>query len=320
VPDSLDPIAQRQSGRTVAILALVIALVALGVSLWQMMGRNSGGAATLSGPTRWQRIKSSGTVRVGYGGYPPYTIIDPNQSDPSKRVSGFSIDLVNAIASRTVPPLKVEWVHFAFDAMKADLDSDRFDFIADPVFQTIPRAADFAFTEPYSYFGIATAVVRPNENRFKTFSDLDRPDITIALAEGWTSSEFARANLKKPKFKSIPVTGDAFNQLDEVIFGRADVALNDVPTVLQYTKAHKGKVKALWLTTPPSSVAGGFLVRYPDTDLVQFLNTGIRVLRADGTIDLIDKKWKSLGFLPVQNVRPGAGLSSSDAAGVTGSR
>jgi ABC-type amino acid transport substrate-binding protein len=196
--------------------------------------------------------------------------------------------------------------------MKADLATNRFDFIADPVFQTIPRAADFSLTEPYSYFGIAVAIVRSGDNRFKHFQDLDRHDITIALAEGWTSSEYARANLSKPKFKSIPVTGDAVNQLDEVLFGRADVALNDVPTVLQYARAHKDKVKALWLTTPPSSVAGGFLLRPEDADLRLFLDTSLRIMRADGTIARIDEKWKSLGLFPMLNLQPGYGLKSDE--------
>lgn len=256
--EPLDPVVEKKSGQnTLSIIAIVIALLALASQLWHETKPPKNDSASVSATSRWQRSKSNGILRVGYGGFPPYTVVNANETDTSKRVTGFSVDIVNEIASRHVPPLKVEWQQFSWDTMKADLATDRFDFIADPVFQTIPRAADFSFTEPYSYFGIAVAIVRADDNRFKQFRDLDRPDITIALAEGWTSSEYARANLSKPKFKSIPVTGDAVNQLDEVLLGRADVALNDVPTVLQYARAHKDKVKALWLNTPPSSVAGG---------------------------------------------------------------
>ena len=160
--------------------------------------------------TTLQGINKTGILRVGYGGFPPYTIIDPKESDPTKRVKGFSVDLVDEIAQRCSPPLKVEWHNFSWETMKADMLSGKFDLIADPVFQTIPRAMDFGLSDPYSYFGIAVAVVRKDDNRFKIFSDLDREDITIALAEGWTSSEYARKNLSKPKFKSVSVGGDAF--------------------------------------------------------------------------------------------------------------
>ena len=230
-------------GWGIALLALVsLALSAVALS--------RSGSATTAASTRndvakafrLQTIVKQGVIRVGYGGYPPYTISDPKETDPNKRVKGFSVDLVAEIAARSTPPLRVEWVKLNWDTLKADMLSDKFDFIADPVFETVPRALDFGFSEPYSYFGIAVAVVRKEDNRFKSFKDLDQPGITIALAQAWTSSEFARKNLSKPTFKDITVTGDAFNQLDEVLLGRADVALNDVPTVAQYVSAHRDKV------------------------------------------------------------------------------
>jgi len=158
------------------------------------------------------------------------------------------------------------------------------------------------------------AVVRKGETRFESFKDLDRPGVVIALAEGWTSTEYARKNLTKPTFKGISVTGDAFNQLDEVLLGRADVALNDVPTVAQYVRAHADKVKALWLQNPPSSVPGGFLTRKEDTDLREFLDASIRVVQADGVLNRLDQKWKAYGFIPQVQVTPGAGLTSGSAA------
>jgi cystine transport system substrate-binding protein len=303
----LDPVGTSRRPSFLVIAALVIALVALGLTLWN---RAQPAAATSLASDRWDRIVKSGVLRVGYGGYPPYTIAGTGGAS-SPPVSGFSVDLVNAIAAKTSPALKVEWHQFSFDTMKADLAADRFDFIADPVFLTVPRAADFAFSEPYSYFGIAVALVRADDNRFAKFADLDREGITIALAEGWTSSEYARANLKKPTLKSIPVTGDALAQMDDVLLGRADVALNDVPTVLQYVRAHPGKVKGLWLETPPSSVAGGFVLRPADGRLKQFLDASIVALRADGTIDQIDRKWKSLGYFPDLRLKPGAGIGGA---------
>lgn len=261
--------------------------------------------------SRLQRISRTGVLRVGYGGFPPYTIIDPKETDPNKRVKGFSVDLVNEIAQRQTPPLKVEWVLLNWDTLKADMLSNKFDFVADPVYQTVPRAMDFLCSEPYSYFGIAAAIVRKGDSRFRTFKDLDREDITIVLAEGWTSSEYARQVLSKPKFKSVPVTGDAFTQLDDVLLGRADVALNDVPTVVQYARAHPDRVQALWTDRPPSSVAGGFLMRREDSDLKAFLDVCVRLVVVDGTLKKIDDKWQSFGFLPEVGLSPGSGLSDS---------
>lgn len=291
-----------------ATTALVVAFVALVVAAAAWIASNRGPAPPVErSHSRWATMKQNGVMRVGYGGWSPYTIINIT-GEADEPVTGFAVDLINEIAQRYDPPLRIEWRQFSWDTLRADVATDKFDFIADPVFQTIPRAADFVLCEPYSYFGIAAALVRHNDDRFHAFEDLDQEGITIALAEGWTSSEFARAHLSKPTFRAIPVTGDAFNQLDEVLMGRADVALNDVQTVLQYARAHSGEVKALWIDDPPSQVPGSFLVRRGDAELRDFLNTAIRIMQADGTLRRLDRKWNSAGFIPELVLQPGAGL------------
>ena len=312
--NSFDPMKRQIHSPLIGLsLALgVISVVIAGFAFFRGSNNTVAGLAE----DRLDNIKKAGVLRVGYGGYPPYTIVGNGGAPPT----GFSIDLVDAIASRTSPPFKLQWQQFSFDTMKADLQADRFDFIADPVFITVARSADFAFTIPYSYFGIAVGLVRADDDRFKSFGDLDQPGITIVLAEGWTSSEYARANLKKPNLRSVPVTGDATSQLDEVLAGRADVALNDVPTVLQYVRAHPGRVKALWLSSPPSSVPGAFVLRLSDNSLRAFLNSSLRALQVDGTLETLDKKWSSLGFFPTITLRPGAGIVGTTAAISAGGR
>jgi ABC-type amino acid transport substrate-binding protein len=289
--------------------AISLAIVSLIISILSLSTHNRKSAARINSPeATLQRIKRDGVLRVAYGGFPPYTIIDLKEQDPNKRVKGFSADLVNDIARRCSPPLKVEWHLTNWETTKADLDSMKFDFIADPVYETVPRALEFNFTDPYSYFGVALAVVRQGEQRFKTFQDLDRSDISIAIAEGWASTEYARQHLTKPKLKIIPVGGDAYVQLDDVLLGRSDVALQDSPTVVQYVNAHPDKVKILWLDAPPSIVPGGFTVRLEDTALLRFLNSCIRTMKADGTIARLDQKWNSYGYLDKEQLTPGQGL------------
>jgi cyclohexadienyl dehydratase len=292
---------------SIAILSLVLALFNV-LIVWSVVNRpasKSGGSAQ---ETTLQRIKRDNTLRVGYGGFPPYTILDAQETDSSKRVKGFAADIVNEIAARSVPPMKVEWHLINWETLRSDIMSKKFDFIADPVYQTVPRAIEFAYCDPYSYFGIALGVVRKNEQRFKTFKDLDRDDIVIAIAEGWVSTDYARAHLTKPKLKTIPVGGDAYVQLDDVLMGRADIALQDSPTVVQYAKAHPDKVKVLWLDHPPCIVPGGFAVRTDDGDLLRFLNSCLAIMRADGTISNLNKKWNSYGYFEDVKLIPGEGL------------
>ena len=172
-------------------------------------------------------------------------------------MTGFCADMIKEIATRESPPWKVEWHKVTFESLRADMESGRFDVFADAVYMEVPRTADFGFTIPFSYFGVAVALVRRDEERFRRFEDLDRENIAIALAEGWTSTQYAHRHLLKPKFKLIIVGDDPFVQLHEVAAGRADVALQDIPTVLQYAPRRPSQVKALWVNDPPTRSPGG---------------------------------------------------------------
>lgn len=304
--------------KRIAYLSLTAALVAIALAVAVMLGvgpklvqnpeeRHSSNPPIAS--KALARIKNTGVLRVGYGGFPPYTIVNPNATDSDKSVTGFVADMVKEIASRSEPPLKIEWYRLNWETFRADMASDRFDFLADAVYQTIPKALDYGLTDPFGFFGIAAAVVRIDDSRFKEFRDLDRNDITIALAQGYVTSDFAQKELSKPKFKIVPVGADAFVQMDEVVAGRADVALNDVPTVVQYVSAHPDKVKALWTNHPPSTVPAGFITNLGETELLGFLNAGIRILQTDGTLVRLDEKWKTLGHFQDFSLVPGYGLS-----------
>jgi ABC-type amino acid transport substrate-binding protein len=293
----------------VSVLAIIISITVY-INLLQVKGRINNSSNGVEKINAFTEIKKTKVVRVGYGGFPPYTIINPNEKDPSKRVTGYSVDLINEIAN-LADTLKVEWVQFNWETIQTELQSGKFDVIADPVYQTIPRALEFSFSVPYAYFGIAVGIVRKDDNRFKTFNDLNRNDIIISLAKGWTSSEYAKkylTNVPSKNFNEIPVSGDAFNQLDDVWLERADVALNDVPTVAQYAKANSKRVKAIFIDNPPSSVPGGFVTRLGEHDLLNFLNTSIYILMANGTLERLDEKWNTFHHIPYIPLKPANGL------------
>lgn len=311
-----DTVAQVRQ-KKIIVFVLVLSLMSLMISLFVVFKDNSKNKEKYKNEaidlTNLDKIKKNKVIRVGYGGFPPYTIVNAAGTNNEDEVSGYSVDLINKIASLAEPEIQVEWVRFSWETIQTELMSGKFDMVADPVYQTVPRALEFSFTKPYAYFGIAVGVVRKDDNRFQEFEDLDRSDIVISLAKGWTSTEYAEKNLSKPELKIVPVTGDAFNQLDDVILGRADVALNDVPTVIQYVNAHSDKVKAVFLSAPPSSVPGGFVVNRKDKDLLQFLNTSIDILIANGDLKSIDEKWETYHYIPVVKNLPSKGLREYNA-------
>lgn len=294
-----------------ALFALVLLIIKAPIHIGDkaVEGSNNSHPIANKEESSLDRIRSTRILRAGYSVFKPYTIETFDSDKTNPRVTGFSADLINEIAAQQIPPWKVEWHKISWESLLADMESGRFDVLVDPVYQTIPRAAQFTMSKPYSYFGVAVALVRINENRFSKFTDLDREDIKISLADGWTSTEFALAHLRKPKFNIIPVGDDPFVQFQDVASGRTDVALQDIPTVIQFVRAHADSVKALWIDSPPTTVGGGFIMRRGETALKDFLDTCINILETDGTIEQLDKKWQTLGDFVRQPRIPGSGLS-----------
>lgn len=294
-----------------ALIALIIAILALAVGLFCVLRSGKATSSTNGTPPQESslaRAKREHKLKVGYGPFPPYVIIDPNIQDDNKKVSGFCVDIINEIASRQDPPWQVEWHKVSWEALRADMYSGKFDVLPNAIYQTLPRASEFGFTEPFTYVGVGVGIVRANETRIQTFADLNKPGITVSLAEGWTATEYARKHLDKERLLVKPIGDDLNAQLNDLLSGRADVVLQDAPTALSYRAAHPNEVKLLWLDNPPIRAAASFITRFEDEEMLRFMNTALRVLQDDGTIDRLDKKWKGMGEYPAPQFRPGAGL------------
>ena len=197
-----------------AQVSLLISIVALlAVLLWKPSARNgaNNAAENSSVPGLLARIDRDSELHAGYGVYPPYTQEDPN----TKKVSGLSVEIVEQIAKEL--KCKVVWHRLNWNTMSADLKRGEYDVIADPIFQTIPRAREFAFTAPYAYFADGIAVVRKDDDRFTTFESLDRDGITIAVGQGWASETLIKTRFTKPKVVSVQTATDLLQVFNEVV-------------------------------------------------------------------------------------------------------
>lgn len=268
-------------------IALVLSIAAILTSLYFWVLKNNTVNVSIGNtiPGILENIDESGILHAGYGVYPPYTIEDPN----TKEVSGFSIDLINHISKEL--NCKVEWHRINWNTMSADLKRGAFDVIADPIFQTIPRAREFSFTEPYAYFADGIAVVKKGENRFSKFADLDRDDITIVVGQGWASEAFVNANLTKPEILSVQTSSDLLQVFNEIITGRADIAIADGADAERFVKEHSNEVKALWLDDPPAYMPAGFALRPSDNEGAEFFTVCLRNLKSTGVLNGLAKKY-----------------------------
>lgn len=265
----------------IALLALVLAALALFVKPSAQLGTGE----IIKQDGLLARIEKSGELHAGYGVVPPYSQEDPN----TKAVSGFTVELIEQIAKEL--KCKVVWHRINWNTMSADLKRGEFDVIAEPILQTIPRAREFAFTDPYAYLPDGIAVVKKAETRFAQFTDLDRADITISVGQGWASEMLVRSRFTKAKIVSVQITSDLLQVFNDVIAGRADVAVVDGADAERFVKEHPDQVKALWLENPPAAMPAGFALRATDAEGARFLEISLRYLKATGVVDALAKKY-----------------------------
>jgi cyclohexadienyl dehydratase len=262
-----------------AVIALIIALAAVFIQFTRTEGQSrSADTGSLL------RIAQTHTLRVGYEGYPPYTIKDP----ATGKLSGVSVDIAEYIAHEA--NWKVEWVQTSPDTKIPDLQAGRFDVMTEPIFRTISRAERVTFSRPYAYFGDAAAIVRKNDARFNVVDDLNKPGITIAVRQGYTDQSFAADHLPTATLRVLKV--DDVSQLFlEVLARKADAALADLEQVRAFAKAHPSEVDTRFTDPAPAYIPAGMMLSQGDFIFYNFLNTSLDYMEANGVLSLINKKY-----------------------------
>lgn len=284
---------QTKSGiATVAIILAIIAVVFSAFAIYRSGSKVSPQPTAKEELTLLSRIDKTGELHAGYGVYPPYTEEDPN----TKEVSGFSVDIINQIAKEL--KCKVVWHRLNWNTMSADLKRGEYDVIADPIFQTIPRAREFAFTKPYAYFADGIAVVRKDETRFTDFDSLDQQGVTIAVGQGWASETLLKTRFTKATIKSVQTATDLLQVFNEVVSGRADVAVTDGADAQRFVQEHSDTVKALWLDNPPAFMPAGFALRFSDKKGAEFLTVCLRNLESTGILESLARKYQVTTYKP----------------------
>jgi ABC-type amino acid transport substrate-binding protein len=231
-----------------------------------------------------QRIQKDGVLRVGYVVYPPTVIKDPNTGE----LSGHFVDAVRFMAD--VMKVKVQFIEATWSTFVGGLQSGQYDLSVAATYRTIPRAMAVAFSSPIIYIGNG-AIIRKGDARFKSLTDFNQDGITIAVAQGEASHEYAREHFTKAKLIVLSTT-DLSQPLTEVLAGRADVGLADAWTTSQFA-AKRHDVVDLFSGHPYDLTPVGWAVRQNDQEFLNFINTSIDYLMSTGRMEEWEAKYNA---------------------------
>ena len=255
----------------------------------------------VSGPTQAagevEQITKRGELRIGYIPSPPGIAKDP----VSGEVNGFYVDAARAISEQMgVKPVFVEstWANFV-----AGLQSNQFDLSIAGTFATVKRAMVVDFSKPLNYLG-SVALVRKDDNRFKELSDMNRPEIKIAVVQGTEAEDFVKRVLPKAKLTSLS-GGNLSAGFIEVAAGRADASFQDIFIATEFAK-QQPTTKVLFADKPVFFLPIAWAVKKGNSELLSIVNVGLESLLISGQLDQMTAKYipDDSRFVDAPNLRP----------------
>ncbi len=223
-------------------------------------------------------------VVVTENAYPPLQFVDPISGDQV----GWEYDAMNDIAKRL--KFKVVYQNTSWDAMIQAVSDGQYDVGMTGITIKDDRKEKVDFSDPYMR-SEQFMLVRGDEDRFsdaKTFAEFK--DGLVGAQAGTTPFYTAVYSVldgdeANPRIKLFETFGATVQALRS---GDVDMVLTDGTAGKGYVDASGGELKLVG--GPLGTEDFGFIFK-KGSDLVAPVNAAIAAMKADGTIDALNKKW-----------------------------
>jgi polar amino acid transport system substrate-binding protein len=242
-----------------------------------------GASAALAGG-HLPNLEGREVVVVTENAYPPLQFVDP----ASGEAIGWEYDAMAEIAQRL--NITVVYENISWDAMIAAVSQAQFDMGMTGITIREDRAEQVDFSDSYMTSEMVM-LVRGDEDRFSDAAGFAAdPDLLMAAQPGTTPFyvgvyDVLDGDEANPRIKLFETFGAGVQALRT---GDVDLVLTDGTAGNGYVEASDGALKIVGEKLGTEDF--GFI--FPKgSDLVEPMNAAIADMKADGTIDALNKKW-----------------------------
>ena len=243
-------------------------------------GMNAGTAPARTSPVM-DRIIQSGELVVGTAGSMPPL----NMTTRDGQVVGIEPDIARTIAGAMGVKLRIETMPFA--ELLPALEAGNVDMVLSNMTITPKRNLSAAFVGPYYVSGKAFLTKLETIALANEATDVNSPEITLAVLKGSTSQYFAEEVIPDAK---LITTDDYDGAVKLVRDGKAHAMVADYPICLVSVFRYPEE-GLLTVVTPLTYEPIGIAVPVNDPLLVNWLENFLNTMEASGNLESITDYW-----------------------------
>ena len=229
-------------------------------------------------------IAARGTIRIGTtGDYIPMSYLNPKTGE----YEGIDVELSKLIADSL--GVKIEYVPTTWPTLTADTLAGKFDIALCGISRNYNRAKIMAMSDAYGegLFGKTILCRKTDVNKYRTISDMNRPEVRIMINPGGTNEKFACTNLAQAQLIVHNENADIPRLIAE---GEADIMITETVEAAQYIKKDS-RLAAPLINAPFTRHSCGILMEKGDQEWLNYINFVLAELRMDGTMAKLEEEY-----------------------------
>jgi polar amino acid transport system substrate-binding protein len=218
-----------------------------------------------------EQVLKRGVLRVGMSTFVPWAM-----KDKTGKLIGFEIDVATRLAQDM--GVKVEFIPTKWAGIIPALLTGKFDVIIGGMGILPSRNLKVNFTMPYDVTGMSMVAHKELAAGFKSLEDFNRADVVLAVRLAATPVAAAQKFMPKAQLRKFD---DESQAVQELLNGKAHAVVASAPMpafqALKYPDKLFLPLKETFTREPI-----GFALRKGDVDTLNFFNSWITVVKAEG--------------------------------------
>ena len=227
------------------------------------------------------KVLDDGKVRVGTtGDFNPMSFKDPE----TKEYRGHQIDAAKQLAKDM--GVELEFVATDWKTLINGVVAGKYDIVMTGTSMTVSRAKAAGYTIPWGRTGYLPLTRKELAGKFKTWEDLNNPDVTVGYNLGTSFADFVKLRLPKATVKEVESPA---RDWQELLAGRVDVTISSILEAGKLSSTHDKLVIPFQQTA--NSLPLSFIAPQNDHVWLGFLNNWMRMKHEAGFFKELNAKW-----------------------------